>query len=203
MSIILENESNMLVQHASSLEVDEQEEWREDLFYAVRVGDASDASLQELLAEPRAPEMLLSLVDENGNHLVHFAAANGHTQILQCILSAAKHNAKDLADKTNHSGGNTALHWASLNNKLECCKVLVDGFGANPNPFNNSKRTPCDEAEQCGHTQVLEYLLSKLVAKEDINEEDIDEDMEQEDGRNDEVEAERGVYDIDEDIASN
>lgn len=67
---------------------------------------------------------LFSAIDGRGNTALHVAAANGHLDIVDYILSLLKADNREYINKINEQG-NTALHWASLNGHVEVVKALL------------------------------------------------------------------------------
>jgi hypothetical protein len=57
-----------------------------------------------------------------------------------------------------NASGNTALHYAALNGKLECVKLLVDN-GADPTVRNAAGHDPVYEAEINDRSEVVEWVL--------------------------------------------
>ena len=57
-----------------------------------------------------------------------------------------------------NSAKNTALHWAVLNNKMDCVEFLV-GEGANVNLKNSEGNTAFDMAVEYGLGEIIVGLL--------------------------------------------
>ncbi|CAD7695433.1 unnamed protein product [Ostreobium quekettii] len=92
---------------------------------------------------------------------LHFAAANGHTDVVARLLQAGA----TVNPRNEH--GNTPLHWASLNGHREVVSLLM-GAGADPAAVNRADRTPVDEASQAGHMEVVEILTLGRNGQADI-----------------------------------
>lgn len=162
----------------------------DDLIYFCRTGDLASlkALLTTLCATHSTPPsvMLASAIDIDADGLgsqcclLHYPAANGNVEITDYLLgllrpsSAAGDNA-DIADKSapglvNHRNvsGNTPLHWAGLNGKLEVVKRLV-AAGADPGLRNESGRDAVVESELSGKegsVECAEWLLSNCEGLE-------------------------------------
>lgn len=109
----------------------------------VRVGDSS--AVKSLSREETD---LLTKLNQDGNTALHYAAANGHLEILEFILqNGADPNARN-------SSGNTPLHWACFCNQLECVRVLV--ACSDLSICNESEQTFVDMA--ASSPEVLEFI---------------------------------------------
>ena len=58
-----------------------------------------------------------------------------------------------------NGSGNTPLHWACLNGRLDAVKVLVEAGKADPGVVNAAGKDAVFEAEVAGHGEVVEWLL--------------------------------------------
>ena len=96
----------------------------DDLLLSARYGDLEDLEsvLSPLFASSAAPtELLASIKNDDANTLLHYAAANGHLDVVRFLLPHA-----DLAALlAQNVSGNTPLHWAGLNGHLDTVKALV------------------------------------------------------------------------------
>ncbi|KAF2140379.1 uncharacterized protein K452DRAFT_274124 [Aplosporella prunicola CBS 121167] len=145
----------------------------DEILYCARANETADldAYLHELSssngshASASRADLLAAAVDpESGNSALHYAAANGHTDILALIKDAlttttdpksAPHAA--FINQRN-AAGNTALHWACLNGHLAACKQLV-ALGADAAVLNAAGHDAVFEAEQNGKDDVVAWLL--------------------------------------------
>ena len=91
--------------------------------------------------------------DGYGNTALHEAAARGHLQVLQHLLSSGA----DVKEKSNN--GDTALHRAARWGHLQVLQHLLSS-GADVNTKNKYGYTALHEAAGREHLQVLQYLLS-------------------------------------------
>ncbi|KAB2578170.1 putative ankyrin repeat containing protein yar1 protein [Lasiodiplodia theobromae] len=145
----------------------------DDLLYLARANETQDLPqyLQELSqshAGSSTADIVVAAVDEaSGNSALHYAAANGHTEILDIIRNAltsavpspdaVKESYKSFVNLKN-SAGNTALHWAALNGHLSAVKTLV-ALGADATILNAAGHDAVFEAEQNGKNDVVGWLL--------------------------------------------
>ncbi|KAF4313752.1 putative ankyrin repeat containing protein yar1 [Botryosphaeria dothidea] len=145
----------------------------DDVLYLARANETQDLPqyLQELSqshAGSSPADILVAAVDsQSGNSALHYAAANGHTEILDIVRTtltsaapspdAAKESYKSFVNLKNASG-NTALHWAALNGHLAAVKTLVS-LGADAAILNTAGHDAVFEAEQNGKNDVVGWLL--------------------------------------------
>jgi ankyrin repeat protein len=97
----------------------------------------------------------VNILDQEGVNAVHYAAGQGHDQILAALLKAggnARHVAPD---------GRTALHRAAGNGKPGCIILLLEA-GCDPNIVGGpDKLTPVEEAARWEHAECLKELISR------------------------------------------
>ncbi|WFD03372.1 ankyrin repeat-containing protein [Malassezia obtusa] len=161
------------------------EEQRDDVLYAARAGDleALNESLTEINNDKReAVRAVLSVVNESGNTPLHFAAANGHQEIVRALLPDA-----DLkALLSQNSAGNTPLHWAAFNGHADLAAELVDRIEAleDSDPAQAKEfRTAEDKREMERHEQTKPKDQS-------------DEELKAERERHEEQQRERALWDV-------
>ena len=153
----------------------------EELLYLFRHGDPSTVS--SLLAEH--PNLdLTTIIDENGNALLHMVAGNGHLEMIQLLIQnildheqrmavtiptdttemtiASQSNRLLTYINTPNSSKNTPLHWAALNNHLDMVQYLYSQ-SADPLLKNEQGRTALEEAEGRGWEGVAKYLAAKMA----------------------------------------
>mmetsp|Transcript_17615 Transcript_17615/g.30332 ORF Transcript_17615/g.30332 Transcript_17615/m.30332 type:complete len:142 (-) Transcript_17615:541-966(-) len=109
-----------------------------------------------------------SCANENRNTALHYAAANGHSDVIRVLLA---YHALPCA---KNDSGNQALHWAALNGHADAAVALLEG-GADPMAMNDFGRTPFDEAQQGSHDticRILEEYARKRAPVDAPDEED-------------------------------
>lgn len=162
----------------------------DDLIYFSRTGDlpSLESSLTSLCETHKSsPSTLVASCididaagDGSGNTLLHYAAANGHVSVIAHLLGILRpepvhengvsanlaptvvdKSASTFVDHRNKSG-NTALHWASLNGRLDVVKVLVEQGGADVTVRNESGQDAVFVGEVSGKEggkECAEWLL--------------------------------------------
>ncbi|KAI0310785.1 ankyrin repeat-containing domain protein [Amylostereum chailletii] len=131
----------------------------DDALLSCRYGDLDD--LRQYVDRFGAAA-LTDIHDDNRNTVLHMAAANGHTEILDFLLPIVPPSLLS----TQNSSGSTALHWAALNSHLEVAQKLVE-FPAGPGPDlidikNAAGRSPLGEAEIAGWEEGAKWMVGKM-----------------------------------------
>ena len=92
--------------------------------------------------------------DSRGNTALHFAAANGHTTVLQFLLAASSVSA------VANDNGNTPLHWSIENRHIECTRMLAEQRDAPVLADNAFGVSPLDlsYSERCGDEATARLL---------------------------------------------
>lgn len=104
-----------------------------------------------------------SVLDEEGQGVLHFAAALGYDWAIQPTLAAGVSvNFRDV-------NGWTALHWAASFGRERTVAFLVSlgadpGALTDPNPTYPSGRTPADLASSNGHKGIAGYLAEAALS---------------------------------------
>ncbi|KAL1645759.1 ankyrin repeat-containing protein [Diplodia intermedia] len=158
---------------ANPASLDLTEDEVDDLLYLARANETQDLPqylqhLSQSHAGSSAADILAAAVDEaSGNSALHYAAANGHNEILSIVRTtltsavaspeAVKESYKSFVNLKN-SAGNTALHWAALNGHLPAVQTLV-ALGADATILNAAGHDAVFEAEQNGKNDVVGWLL--------------------------------------------
>ena len=106
-------------------------------------------------------EIIMESVDLDGDTSLHYAALNGHVQIVRYYL-------EDLQMDPNIEGEwkQSPLHIASQQGYLEVVKCLTDEFGCDPLCVDDENATPLHRASQDGHLDVIKHLTNILISKE-------------------------------------
>lgn len=94
----------------------------------------------------------------SGNTALHYCCANGHSNIALMLVEAGAP-----VDALNNSGS-TPLHYAALTGQLEVVRGLTNS-GADLMKRNNFGNTPHDEAVQCSHRDVADFLMSVVESR--------------------------------------
>ncbi|KAN0081655.1 cytoplasmic protein [Tylopilus felleus] len=132
---------------------------KQDLLLSCRFGDVQD--VQHFIAS-FSSDTLNDTLDDNGNSVLHMAAANGHADLLAYLLPLV--NPSLLAHR-NHAGS-TPLHWAALNRHLDVAQSLVR-FPAGPGVGlidikNDAGRSPLAEAELAGWDEGARWFVQVM-----------------------------------------
>lgn len=112
------------------------EDETDDILYLARIGDVNDFSqtLTELTqtGDLRPDAILQAAVDSvTGNTCLHYASANGHTDMVSYLTRPERDNAGHASQRQvkwmvkGNASGNTALHYAALNGHLDVIKALL------------------------------------------------------------------------------
>ena len=72
-------------------------------------------------ATSRGVKFNIDHCDDGGSTALHKAAANAEIQCMQILKSYG-------AKLTRNKNGNTPVHWAAQNGKLEALKFLIDNY---------------------------------------------------------------------------
>ncbi|GAB2277075.1 hypothetical protein Dimus_011784 [Dionaea muscipula] len=97
--------------------------------------------------------------DTQGRTALHMAAANGHLDVVDFLLS------KGVNVNACNMEKNTPLHWACLNGHTEVVKNLIMA-GANVSSLNSHDRTPIDEALSQGKMKVIDTINTAVTQLE-------------------------------------
>ena len=119
------------------------------LMYASRAGMVENVRF--LLEENRS---IVAAKDRHGYSAIHYAAENGHHEIVELIINAGVKIALGGADRK------TVLHIAAALGDLETVKFLVEK-GAKVTAKDKFKRTPLVLASKNGNISVVSYLLQQ------------------------------------------
>ncbi|SCU99060.1 LAFA_0G21748g1_1 [Lachancea sp. 'fantastica'] len=143
--------------HSDPLDQEDQDA----IILDARSGDLE--SLQDIFSTLVDPKLVVTCCDaETKSTPLHMAAANGHAEVIAYLAQLIEDTQERTKwVNTRNATGNTALHWASLNGKLECVKLLCDTLGADPFVRNDFDHDAIFEAERSAHEDVETYYLQK------------------------------------------
>ncbi|OII77548.1 hypothetical protein cand_017080 [Cryptosporidium andersoni] len=138
-----------------------------EMLECARYGELEE--IKALLSDSR---ILVDFEDENGCTALHKSSANGHEEIVKELLKLGANISKQ------NNCGNTPLHWAVTNKKLNIIKLLL-GDKRHPSKGgsdvllkNNFNRSALTEAFDIGNYEILRILLehsSAEVLEETLN----------------------------------
>ncbi|XP_064387404.1 poly [ADP-ribose] polymerase tankyrase-1-like isoform X5 [Halichondria panicea] len=108
---------------------------------------------------------------EQGQFLLHTAAAYGHLNIVRYFIEDRKFN-----PATESTNKETPLHFAALNGHLHIVTYLVGSQLVDPTSVDNNHCSPLHNACRSGNIDVVKYLMSEIQQHEllDVNEKAID-----------------------------
>ncbi|WFD00478.1 ankyrin repeat-containing protein [Malassezia yamatoensis] len=158
------------------------EEQTDDVLYAARAGDVE--ALQEIFSQLKDDSKcsVLHITNDQKNTPLHFAAANGHIDIVKMLLSEA-----DLDGLlSQNTAGNTPLHWAALNGHLDVATAIVDRIEAlelSQPEQAKKQRAAEDQRERQRHDATRVQGQSE-------------EEIQQEHNRHQELQKDRALWDI-------
>ncbi|KZV53757.1 calmodulin-binding transcription activator 3 [Dorcoceras hygrometricum] len=151
-------------------------EWEEMLYLTKQDEYSEDAikdqQLQKLLKEKLHLWLLQKVteggkgpcvLDEDGQGVLHFAAALGYDWAIPPIVAAG------VSVNFRDSNGWTALHWAALFGRERTVAFLISlgaapGLLTDPTPIYPSARTPADLASSNGHKGIAGYLAESALS---------------------------------------
>ncbi|KAH6638763.1 ankyrin repeat-containing domain protein [Boeremia exigua] len=141
----------------------------DEILYLARANEASEleqflATLSTQISKPKDQIIAEAADSYSQNTALHYAAANGHNDIIKLLLSTSSTKPAPFLNLTNASG-NTALHWASLNGHLEAVKLLIEA-GGDITIFNKAGHDAVFEAEVNDKKEVVDWLLGHVEALE-------------------------------------
>ncbi|KAF2672553.1 ankyrin [Microthyrium microscopicum] len=154
------------------------EDESDDILYFARANELADLqSTLESLATTHslsASAICSAAIDASSqNTPLHYAAGNGHLEIVQFLLKL--HGAQPLADtdtlsnpavpppaivNAKNGAGNTALHWAALNGHVLVILELLR-HGADPSVLNGAGHDALYEAEVNEKEEAVDVLLKE------------------------------------------
>ncbi|KAJ4373456.1 ankyrin repeat-containing protein [Didymella sp. IMI 355093] len=141
----------------------------DEILYLARANEASEleqflTTLSTQISRPKDQIVAEAVDSYSQNTALHYAAANGHIDIVKLLLSTSTSKPAPFLNLTN-SSGNTPLHWASLNGHLEAVKLLIEA-GGDITIFNKAGHDAVFEAEVNDKREVVDWLLGHVEALE-------------------------------------
>ncbi|KAH8731899.1 ankyrin repeat-containing domain protein [Phaeosphaeriaceae sp. PMI808] len=138
----------------------------DEVLYLARVNEAAELAtyLSELSAQMKrsSAELVALAIDPfTKNGALHYAAANGHNDILKLFLTRNDEKAAPRLINAVNEAGNTPLHWAALNGHLESVKLLIQS-GADVTIINRAGHDAVFEAEINDKKEVVDWLLGAV-----------------------------------------
>lgn len=132
--------------------------------------DAREGDLETLknVFEEIGPSALTTIQDDiTLSTPVHMAAANGHFEVVEYLLSIiTKEEAIKITSHPNELG-NTPLHWASFNGHLPIVKLLCEKYSADPFLKNSSGHDSIYESELNNKEDVETWFLQNFAIEDD------------------------------------
>ena len=95
--------------------------------------------------------------DEDGNIPLHYAASNGHLEVVKYIIMVELHCDPMPMDKNN--AGTTPLHYACCYGHLNIAQYLIREEHCNPSCEDKYGTTPLHDACDNGHLNIAQYLI--------------------------------------------
>ena len=97
--------------------------------------------------------------NENGQNLLHFAASEGHLEIVKYLMDR-RYSDKDAKD----NNGWTSLHFSIKHGFLEIVKYLIERCKVDKEAKDNDGRTALHFAARFGNLEVVKYLIQDCGA---------------------------------------
>uniref|UniRef100_A0A7S4NZ62 Ankyrin repeat-containing protein YAR1 n=1 Tax=Paramoeba aestuarina TaxID=180227 RepID=A0A7S4NZ62_9EUKA len=133
-----------------------EDEIIEFLIDSARSGDADDGRDVEQVLDDNA--QFINCTNSRGHSMLHYAAANGNINFLNLLLSDKYSDT--LNRNIQNLEGNTALHWAAMNNHKEAIITLLNA-GCDCNIKNSMGNTPLGEIQDRDFEDVETLLVEK------------------------------------------
>ena len=99
-----------------------------------------------------------------GQTIMHLIGSSGDVQMAKIVMGhihSQQATSQDIDSLMADGDGNTPMHWAAMNGKLDMVKYLHEEVGCSLAPKNVVKTTPLSDAAGYGHTDVVNYIVGK------------------------------------------
>ena len=153
------------------------------VYFLKRWASSNKVILRKFLANYQNPYQqdkanllqLLSIKNNCGETLLHWAAFKGHTEIVNKILSAFGDDRERLLQllSIQDNNGNTPLHTAAIKDHTEIVNKILSAFENDMASImqllsikSNLGDTPLHVAAINGHTEIVEMIINKLSPAE-------------------------------------
>ncbi|KAG9066924.1 hypothetical protein KI688_012836 [Linnemannia hyalina] len=172
-------------EHMANLSVQDSEHL-EELIESARYGELEEIQAVVQTSGPEKAKVLLSHKGDYGKTPLHMAAANGHLDVVEYLISIISPEAINI----QNDQGNTALHWAATNGHAKVIETLITKGKADYKLKNAADHTAMMEAEMNEREQVVAWMLINTELEEEIKEGNDDDDEDEEETSSDEEEEE-------------
>ncbi|KAF9961485.1 hypothetical protein BGZ70_008281 [Mortierella alpina] len=158
----------------------------EELIECARYGELEEIQAVVQTSGLEKAKVLLSHQGEYGKTPLHMAAANGHLDVVEYLITVVAPEAVNIQNEQ----GNTALHWAATNGHAKVVESLITKGHADYKLKNAAGHTAMMEAELNEREQVVAWMLINTELEEELkegnddDEEDSDEESEEEEEEN-------------------
>lgn len=153
----------------------------DDVLWSARTGDVE--AWNEIINQVDI-HVALSASNDMGNSALHYAAANGHLDLMQQVLP--KTNLDMLLSR--NEAGNTPLHWAAFNGHLEVAESLVNRIEALETQDEPSARRLREQEDRREHERHAEKNKDTEGESEDARKAEL--------AHHDELQSERALWDV-------
>ncbi|KAF9955535.1 hypothetical protein BGZ72_003647 [Mortierella alpina] len=173
---IVDTLANLSVQDSEHLE---------ELIECARYGELEEIQAVVQTSGLEKAKVLLSHQGEYGKTPLHMAAANGHLDVVEYLITIIAPDAVNIQNEQ----GNTALHWAATNGHAKVVESLITKGNADYKLKNAAGHTAMMEAELNEREQVVAWMLINTELEEELKEgndddEESDEESEEEEEEN-------------------
>ncbi|KAK2639540.1 hypothetical protein Ddye_027335 [Dipteronia dyeriana] len=127
----------------------------------------NDSVMFDILYERKG---MVHEVDDQGRNLLHHSAVSGHYAMSEWLL---KENFSLVYERDNHLG-QTPLHLAAKNGRLNLLKMLVNDYPDASEVFDHRQCNILHLAAEFGHAKMVSYLLNLPEIKDFVNSPDVD-----------------------------